>query len=137
MQAVPGVTRACPRDKTTLHEQRAGRVNVDVCLQCHGTFLDGLELRRVIGEQGLALALGSEHGANPEKVVCPACGASMFLDTVGDVELDHCPECLGVWLDAGEIERLAARALLLAARAAKVHLEETLSDAAAELRGGT
>lgn len=129
--------RVCPRDGTPLHEQRAGRVNVDVCLTCHGTFLDGLELRRVIGEQGLALALGTEHGTNPRAIMCPACGASMFLDTVGDVELDHCAECLGVWLDAGEVERLAARALVLAARAAKVHLEEALSDVATELRGGT
>ena len=129
--------RLCPRDDTQLHEQRAGRVNVDVCPQCHGTFLDGIELKRVLGDQDLTLALASATGGKQSPVDCPACGSPMFLDRVGDVELDHCKECLGLWLDAGEVERLAARALALAARAAQVHLEETLADMATELRGGT
>lgn len=129
--------RLCPRDKTALREQRTARVNVDVCPQCHGTFLDGIELKRVIGDHGLALALADARGEKASPILCPACGEPMYLDLVGDVELDHCRNCLGVWLDAGEVERLAARALLTAARAAKVHLEETLTDVATELRGGT
>jgi Zn-finger nucleic acid-binding protein len=131
------VPRICPRDDTPLHEQRAGRVNVDVCPKCHGTFLDGIELKRVLGDQNITLALADSPGSKRSPVDCPACGSALFLDRVGDVELDHCKECLGVWLDAGEVERLAARAILLAARAAKVHLEETLTDVASELRGGT
>lgn len=131
------MSRLCPRDDTPFHEQRAGRVNVDVCPTCHGTFLDGIELKRVVGDHSLALALADAPGSTRSPIDCPGCGAPMYLDRVGDVELDHCRGCLGVWLDAGEVERLAARALAMAARAAKVHLEEALTDVATELRGGT
>ena len=105
-------------------------MNVDVCPNCHGTFLDGIELRRVVGDDELALALSGLRGAPPEPIACVACGSAMFLDAVDGIELDHCVECLGVWLDAGEIEKLAARKLSVVARARAPKLDAVLRDVA-------
>lgn len=37
---------------------------------------------------------------------CPKCGADLRSETRSGVQVDKCPECLGVWFDAGEAERL-------------------------------
>jgi Zn-finger nucleic acid-binding protein len=36
---------------------------------------------------------------------CPKCLASMSLWSSGDVELDHCESCRGLWFDADELPR--------------------------------
>ena len=41
-------------------------------------------------------------------MLCPVCRCEMLTLEFRFVELDHCPECGGVWLDSGEIA-LAAR----------------------------
>ncbi|HUR68834.1 MAG TPA: zf-TFIIB domain-containing protein [Candidatus Thermoplasmatota archaeon] len=129
------LARLCPRDRTPLHEQRAGRVNVDLCPQCKGTFLDGIELRRIVGDAELALALAEKQGAAAaEACKCPACGAAMYLDEVDGIALDHCATCLGVWLDAGEVERVAARTLAGVAKARAPKLDAVLRDVASATR---
>lgn len=40
--------------------------------------------------------------------VCPRCHAALFLLVYEGVEVDHCPACRGFWLDAGELDQLAA-----------------------------
>ena len=35
---------------------------------------------------------------------CPKCGATLAEETHGHVKVDVCPECKGMWLDAGEME---------------------------------
>jgi hypothetical protein len=37
---------------------------------------------------------------------CPKCGADLVVEDFRAIEVDRCPECNGVWLDAGEIEAL-------------------------------
>lgn len=37
---------------------------------------------------------------------CPKCGADLVETEHHHVKVDRCPECKGVWLDAGEIEML-------------------------------
>jgi uncharacterized protein len=41
---------------------------------------------------------------------CPQCPASLQHLTVGLLELDECPRCLGMWFDAGELQALLATA---------------------------
>lgn len=41
---------------------------------------------------------------------CPACRKALLVLELDGVEVDHCPRCGGSWLDAGEIEALAAGA---------------------------
>jgi hypothetical protein len=37
---------------------------------------------------------------------CPVCKNAMITLELEDVEIDHCIDCGGIWLDAGEIELL-------------------------------
>ena len=41
---------------------------------------------------------------------CPLCGVPMREVPRRGVRIDVCPECRGVWLDAGELEKLLASA---------------------------
>jgi len=38
---------------------------------------------------------------------CPKCGQKLATETCGTVEIDVCPSCKGVWLDMGELGRIA------------------------------
>ena len=37
---------------------------------------------------------------------CPKCGANLHAETYHAVQVERCPECLGIWFDAGEAETL-------------------------------
>jgi hypothetical protein len=37
---------------------------------------------------------------------CPKCGADLVVETISCIEVDRCPDCNGVWFDAGEVEAL-------------------------------
>ncbi len=38
---------------------------------------------------------------------CPVCKSAMITLEFEDVEIDHCAECGGIWLDRGEMEILS------------------------------
>ncbi|HKA92380.1 MAG TPA: zf-TFIIB domain-containing protein [Acidimicrobiia bacterium] len=40
---------------------------------------------------------------------CPVDGTTLLLTERQSVELDYCPECRGVWLDRGELDKLVRR----------------------------
>lgn len=39
---------------------------------------------------------------------CPKCGQPLATEQYGAVEIDLCPSCRGVWLDANELETIVA-----------------------------
>jgi acetyl-CoA carboxylase beta subunit len=39
---------------------------------------------------------------------CPKCGQALTTETYGSVEVDVCPSCRGLWLDANELETIIA-----------------------------
>ncbi len=42
---------------------------------------------------------------------CPVCkDATLVMTDKQGIEIDYCPECRGVWLDRGELDKLVARA---------------------------
>jgi uncharacterized protein len=38
---------------------------------------------------------------------CPNCSAQMQIMQRYEVDIDYCPSCKGVWLDRGEIDKIA------------------------------
>jgi uncharacterized protein len=40
---------------------------------------------------------------------CPKCGQELATETCDSVEMDVCPSCKGVWLDAGELGTIVER----------------------------
>ena len=41
---------------------------------------------------------------------CPVCkDVTLLMSEKKGVEIDYCPECRGIWLDRGELEKLIAK----------------------------
>lgn len=41
---------------------------------------------------------------------CPACNVTLVMTERQGVEIDYCPQCRGVWLDRGELDKIVERA---------------------------
>ena len=41
---------------------------------------------------------------------CPTDSATLVMSERSGVEIDYCPECRGVWLDRGELDKILDRA---------------------------
>ena len=41
---------------------------------------------------------------------CPACTSTLRLAERHSVEIDYCPQCRGVWLERGELDKIIERA---------------------------
>jgi uncharacterized protein len=42
------------------------------------------------------------------KLQCPNCSVEMQIVQKNEIDIDYCPECKGVWLDRGEIDKIAS-----------------------------
>jgi|RhiMetdeSRZDD1v2_1073273.scaffolds.fasta_scaffold3007744_1 uncharacterized protein len=40
---------------------------------------------------------------------CPVCSVELRMTDRQGVEIDYCPQCRGVWLDRGELDKLIER----------------------------
>jgi len=40
---------------------------------------------------------------------CPVDGTTLLMSERQGVEIDYCPQCRGVWLDRGELDKLIER----------------------------
>lgn len=108
----------CPACDHRLTETQVGSVVVDICQGgCGGIWFDAFELKRVDEEHEAA----GEHllhiRRDPARSVdqsrkrgCPRCyGVKLkrhFFSPKRRVEVDHCPNCGGYWLDAGELAKI-------------------------------
>jgi Zn-finger nucleic acid-binding protein len=37
---------------------------------------------------------------------CPVCRVALVMSERHGVEIDYCPQCRGVWLDRGELDKI-------------------------------
>ncbi|MFJ9388528.1 zf-TFIIB domain-containing protein [Nocardioides sp. NPDC101246] len=42
---------------------------------------------------------------------CPIDGATLVMSERQGIEIDYCPQCRGVWLDRGEIDKIIERSV--------------------------
>ena len=40
---------------------------------------------------------------------CPVCNVSLVMSDRQGIEIDYCPQCRGVWLDRGELDKIIER----------------------------
>jgi Zn-finger nucleic acid-binding protein len=40
---------------------------------------------------------------------CPACHIDLAMTARQGIEIDYCPQCRGVWLDRGELDKIIER----------------------------
>lgn len=44
---------------------------------------------------------------------CPVCeNVTLLISHKNGIEIDYCPECRGIWLDRGELDKIVERARL-------------------------
>ncbi len=108
----------CPACGNDLHEVKVSDVVVDICRDgCGGIWFDNFEL----------LKFDEPHEADGEELVefvnepkvsidhskrlnCPKCENVVlmrhFFSVKKQVEVDECPGCGGMWLDAGELKQI-------------------------------
>ena len=108
----------CPRTGSLLKTVKVGKIAVDVSEQCGGVFFDNLELDKfdekheIRGEVLVEhLSQFEAHILDPDKRInCPKCEDVVmmrrFYSPKQVLEIDECPNCAGIWLDAGELELL-------------------------------
>lgn len=103
--------RECPKDWSPLRRERRdvllSNVEVDACPTCQGIFLDRKEIKALTGSSDLHKLLTKYLGLDSDsQLLCPNCGGLMDGEDAGNVRVDVCIKCYGVWLDAGELKRL-------------------------------
>lgn len=42
---------------------------------------------------------------------CPKCNITLLMADRQGVEIDYCPQCRGIWLDRGELEKIIDRSV--------------------------
>ncbi len=56
---------------------------------------------------------------------CPVCqNANLVMSERQGIEIDYCPQCRGVWLDRGELDKIIDRSQGAAAPAAPVRVAQ-------------
>jgi hypothetical protein len=92
-------------------------VEIDRCVSCRGTWLDGGELQLIgdlagVSPGALTAALIEARTVWGKRRRCPRCVRrleSVDAGSVAPVEIDRCPGGCGLWFDDGEMEQLIAR----------------------------
>ncbi len=51
---------------------------------------------------------------------CPVCNVALVMSDRQGIEIDYCPQCRGVWLDRGELDKIIERSAAEFAPAARV-----------------
>ena len=42
---------------------------------------------------------------------CPVCNETLLMTNRLEVEIDYCPNCRGIWLDRGELDKIIERSV--------------------------
>lgn len=110
----------CPRTGTSLKTAKVGGIPVYISEACGGVFfenqaLKNFELPNDRKGEVLVEHLKQFHNQTlneAERVTCPNCPDTVmmrrFYSPLHVVEIDECPNCGGIWLDTGELEKLRA-----------------------------
>lgn len=46
-------------------------------------------------------------------MLCPRCKVELRMSDRQNVEIDYCPDCRGIWLDRGELDKIIDRSLMV------------------------
>ena len=104
----------CPENELNT-VQCEKKITVDQCTLCHGLWLDSGELLTLlkIGDfyiKNLDTIKGDTVEIKQGQRKCPVCKTPLKMMTnnkAPDVKIDRCETCKGVWLDRGELYKLA------------------------------
>jgi Zn-finger nucleic acid-binding protein len=43
---------------------------------------------------------------------CPKCNVTLLMSEKHGIEIDYCPDCRGIWLDRGELDKIIERSVM-------------------------
>jgi Zn-finger nucleic acid-binding protein len=113
------MSRVCPEDLTALEVRSLHGLQLDVCPDCGGIFFDEGEIAALQADGPAALEQVEEAVApasfmyveSPVPKRCPGCQGPMHVYRYrysSDIRLDGCERCGGVWVQDGELAKIAA-----------------------------
>jgi Zn-finger nucleic acid-binding protein len=113
--ASPAVDQACPVCSVPLVQAAIARIPVQFCTQCHGLLTPMNELQSLIDasrtvDHTPAVQTPPDPSELKRTIQCPKCHRRMDTHPYagpGNVIIDSCGDCLLIWLDRGELTRIA------------------------------
>jgi|SRR5450830_320600 len=94
----------CPIDGSELLITSVAGYNIYRCAQCSGVAVGGNLLRDV--RAYAALKMHKTQADTPTDRHCPTDAKAMKALEYKGVKMCVCPQCLGLWLDVGQLSRL-------------------------------
>ncbi len=67
---------------------------------------------------------------------CPIDGSTLVITDRSGVEIDYCPQCRGVWLDRGELDKIIERSMAAAPAPARDNDDRGAYGGKKKKRGG-
>jgi Zn-finger nucleic acid-binding protein len=105
----------CPLDQGDLTSHEEAGIRFHYCAGCHGMFFAKEHLLGCL-RRGITAGFSGSPEVIADVTVkvirreCPECHATTMMDKLlDDVAIDICPACKGVWLDAGELNKIVER----------------------------
>ena len=96
----------------------SGGSAINKCRHCSGTWLSGQSLNAILKQYDSDSSIEEifdeimELEFRPRERHCPACKNMPLMEVdIGDVELDYCTACKGLFFDRGELETIFPEAL--------------------------
>lgn len=105
----------CPRTGAHMKEVEINKVKVDVSEGCGGVWFDNFEFEKFdevhecAGDKLVDLMASFSKKAPDlsQRLHCPRCPDTVlmrhFESPLKKIQIDKCPSCGGIWLDAGEL----------------------------------
>ncbi len=138
----------CPACDNQLISTDVEGLSVDVCKNgCGGIWFDNFELKQIdekhesIGESLLQIERNPDVVVDySQKRLCPKCENQKmmkhFMSVKREAEVDECPACGGMWLDAGELGQIRDQFETQAERehAADEYFSDVFGDQLAKMR---
>lgn len=109
--------RHCIKCKETMVPKLVEEVEVDLCPDCHGLWLDQDEINALGAKSDAVLdelrkAVQAEEGQAEAPTTtaepCPACHGKLSVASLGTFSVEYCMECGGLFLDRGELDKVMA-----------------------------
>ena len=107
----------CPKCKVRTTRADYEGASVRLCGECGGYWVTPVALKAIANRREIAFSEPvkerflqlAEKSNSTEQLACLSCGKFMVKENFkdwDDIVIDRCTKCGGIWLDAGELEKI-------------------------------
>lgn len=105
MMTAPNASMVCPRTPHPLQPVADQGIEMHACGGCAGLWVPKASLVTRLHRDAILAVYHSSQG-RASNMRCPADGTPLWEFHVGQVAIDRCNSCGGLWFDAGELNTL-------------------------------